>query len=350
MSNQVNKENSIKNTLMEVIQGANGENIHRQAFRLTFKDASTLRKTVNFPSFAVWMGQLREYAILSIAEQLIPDMKSGKWGMVTNKSELKVYGELNCFDIVEGRVWVDNKYGPLGSSADLVFDWLKVLDDGSYELIAQSKMATTWVSVISHGVVKVEKNPIYLEDLIVSMMPKAFEKKSMNDDFFKKSHVFKNVLTNLILKTNEGPGQQPILYQKIFSTSLEESNLVGNIYYSNYYKWQSIVRDSFFFEQVQEFFSGADFIGEFVCTDLKIGHLREAMPFDNIKVVMSLKSIYENGIKLYFEYFNVSGDKEVKLAFGEHQAFWVDLNNETRLPEVSKIPEKVIDLLSTYST
>ena len=107
-----------------------------------------------------------------------------------------------------------------------------------------------------------------------------------------------------------------------FDTSLEDANLVGNVYFSNYYVWQGRVRDHYFHELVSSTTSTLEPCGEMRCVFSRVDHTAEAMPFDRINVKMYLSAVYENGIRLYFEYFRVSGPQTIKLAYGEHEAMW----------------------------
>ena len=51
--------------------------------------------------------------------------------------------------------------------------------------------------------------------------------------------------------------------------------------------------------------------------------LREAMPFDRVRVEMRLAALYECAADLSFHYFRVAPDgSETKLAVGEHTAVW----------------------------
>ena len=66
------------------------------------------------------------------------------------------------------------------------------------------------------------------------------------------------------------------------------------------------------------------------CTFCSISHLREAMPFDQIEVVMGLRGLYECGLELAFDFYKVNeGALGGKLATGQYQALWVDTQSNT---------------------
>ncbi|MCI5126690.1 MAG: hypothetical protein D3925_19975 [Candidatus Electrothrix sp. AR5] len=131
-----------------------------------------------------------------------------------------------------------------------------------------------------------------------------------------------------------------MLLQQQFLTSREDSNLIGNIYFSNYYSWQARVRDRYFATRLPDISSG-----DFVCVHAEVHHLQEAMPFEIIEVSMYLYELFGEGFTFYFEYYSVSehGARLRKLAHGEHSAVWVPEGQELS-SEVNpaKMPEAYI--------
>jgi hypothetical protein len=79
------------------------------------------------------------------------------------------------------------------------------------------------------------------------------------------------------------PANAPEIYQSTYSTSMEQSNLVGNVYYSNYTYWQLATVDAFVRRCAPELYqqsSGA----ELTCLRYSVDHSAELMPFDQVKV------------------------------------------------------------------
>ena len=133
------------------------------------------------------------------------------------------------------------------------------------------------------------------------------------------------------------------MYERKISTSLENSNIVGNLYFANYYAWQGQVRDRFFYEIVPEYFKGVGEKGELICLDAEVKHLREAMPFDDIIVTMALKKLKKSSAVFYLEYFRAMPDGgRLKLAFGEHRCMWV-LRDKNGDPAPAVFPAPVMD-------
>jgi acyl-CoA thioesterase FadM len=110
----------------------------------------------------------------------------------------------------------------------------------------------------------------------------------------------------------------------MFATDQEDSNLVGNIYHSNYGKWQSRMLDRFLFQSEPDYFRQGGRNGEWLTQRSRLDYLRDAMPFDTIETEMRLRELTGNAVRLAFSYFrrDANGGR-TKLAHGEQYAVWV---------------------------
>ena len=77
------------------------------------------------------------------------------------------------------------------------------------------------------------------------------------------------------------PRNPYLLESEVFSTTLQDGNVVGNIYFGNYYIWQSRVRDKFLVRSQREAMAARGALGELRCVHTRVEHLREVMPFDD---------------------------------------------------------------------
>lgn len=205
---------------------------------------------------------------------------------------------------------------------------------------------TTWVRILEHGKVKPAPYPDYYWEFIksphVMLLPQK-DAPNTPEPLFEP-------LQDLIMQCEQdkelyaapvGPIVQPLLCEQIIETSLENSNLVGNIYFANYYSWQGQTRDRYFYNLVPECFRGIGDQGELLCLACRVDHLREAMPFDRIFVTMALKKLNVCSAVFYFEYFRIGRDeKRTKLAFGEQHAVWV-IRDDKGNPVPAPFPVKV---------
>jgi len=127
------------------------------------------------------------------------------------------------------------------------------------------------------------------------------------------------------------------LAREVFSTSLQDSNLVGNLYFSNYSAWQGRLRDRLLHEIAPECFDLRQLGAQPECLFFSTHHLREAMPFDSIEAQMSVKAMYDGALDLWFDYYRVdmTGTRE-KLAVGEHRIALVSTSQDS--PQVVPWP------------
>lgn len=322
----------VKDIFTSKRRGENNEEIYIHRFRTTFKEANSVDRTLHYPIFASWMGKLRELPLQAIAPELIEDMTSGLWGMVTNSSYIKIVGTANSLDLIEGHFWVSRCYGPYDSTTDLCFKWHKVLEDGSLEVIAYSFLPTTWVKVKGHGIVETSPFPEYFQKWIDSIVAKNSQEnylETINDSPTRCD------IGKLLLENNVPLQNRDSAFEVKFSTSLDESNLVGNVYYAHYYSWQAKAFDQFIYKVIPDFYLFSKEQRRFICLDVKVQHLREAMPFDTIEVKLYIDEVHEYGLKLSYEFFCISRGEPEKLAWGQQKVALVEGPDE----KLCKIPE-----------
>ncbi|WPD24620.1 MAG: SDR family NAD(P)-dependent oxidoreductase [Candidatus Electrothrix scaldis] len=287
-------------------------------FTTTFLEGRGPSGKVYFTNIPVWMGELRELALLPIAEHLVRDMKSGQWGMVTNRSFFAVDQLLDSYEDVIGEVRLLEDTDLEKSFLSLAFKWFKKQEDGSLVQAVSGRLATTWVKVQGHGNVQAATLPEYFTSYLekLSLSPDDSEPPGKN------RHPFFAQATPLF-SASVSTRKQYMLQQQQFLTSREDSNLVGNIYFSNYYAWQARVRDRYLVTQLPQIAS--QYLDkDFVCVHAEVHHLQEAMPFETIEVSMYLYKLFEEGFVFYFEYYTIDeqGERGRKLAHGQHGVVW----------------------------
>ncbi|MGK7878136.1 MAG: SDR family NAD(P)-dependent oxidoreductase [Xenococcaceae cyanobacterium] len=301
--------------------GPQGQKVFEHYFPLTFREDANLNRSVYFSNYAKWMGKIRELSMSSVFRELAEQFATGEWGMVTNHSQTRILGEAKLNDLIKARLWLGQVTGPANSTLDLHYDWCRVLPDGGLERVALSEMRVTWVKILDHGIVEAQPFPQYFQRFADNMVPQ-FEAPNV-------PAILPEPLANIDLgpelyRAPTGPIVRPLLGEQTFETTLEDANLVGNVYFSNYYMWQGRIRDRAIYEMYPESFRGTGTQGQLRCLRTRVNHLREAMPFDPIYVRMSLRTLYERGINLFFEYFRVTPDgQRYKLATGEQDAVWL---------------------------
>jgi enediyne polyketide synthase len=330
-----------------VTQGAfdSGLNGFSHNFITTFKDCTGFFGKTHFTNYPDWMGTLRELVLAPIGSELLNDLGSGEFGMVTNLSEVQIFNEAETLNQITGNLWITNKSELDNSFIDLNFEFLKK-DTGSNSMIrlAKCNLSTTWVKIEGRGIVKKVPIPDYfLKFLNKHLLRTEPTGLIMNGTSYP---VVKN-LGQLVYEDPQKIRPQILLTEKEFQTGISNGNTVGNLYYSNYYQWQSKIMEQFLYELVPGIMTGNGRNGEFLTLESNVKHLQEAMPFENILVSMYVENIYENGFKFHFEYFSKAGDQKRKLAFGSNTVIWAKRTNERSLPVVGPLPEEVFSKLNS---
>ena len=298
--------------------GPQGQTVFVHRFPVTFMPAGQLSRKVYYSHYFFWAGEVREASAWPVLKKIADQFSTGEWGGVTNYARLKVLGEATTNDQIEARLWASGNGGPKNSVLDLTFDFRKVLPEGGYERLAWIEQQTTWVRILDHGTAKVEPYPEYYETFLEKMLPRYNAPNLPEPMAEPLKSLYENKEEDYLYQAPSGPSVKPILHTQLMETSLEDSNIVGNIYFANYYAWQGKARDHYFYTLIPDYFRGTGERGEMICLHCKVDHLREAMPFDRIEVQMALKAVNKCRARLYFEYFKLEHKyPPLKLATGE---------------------------------
>jgi enediyne biosynthesis thioesterase len=111
-----------------------------------------------------------------------------------------------------------------------------------------------------------------------------------------------------------------------------ETNLVGNVYYTNHLSWQGRCREMFLRDYAP------DVIGELqrdlalVTVRVSCEYLAELAVFDELVIRMRLASHTQNRATMSFEYWRQQGDQEELVARGEQQVACMRRNGDSLAP------------------
>ena len=293
-----------------------------------FNECSNFGRGVSYTAISDWLGRMREFVLTARYPEVAKQLMNGEFGWVTNSADFEMTKVPEHGDVIECRYWVKPVSGREKSSVDLFYEWTMHDKHGNKEPFAKSRQRTTWVRTIGHGLVEVEAFP---EVLLQAFEPNFANKTEITISGEIDPRVFGEQLW--------APKKAFVqLAEKTFQTSQQDSNLIGNIYFSHYFKWQRQVRDALFVRLCPKLVTSAA-EGEPLGVFCSSTHLREAMPYDEIVVKMSLRGLYRNGMRLMFEYFKKEGDKQVKLASAFHDLVW---SKPGRRPEPMPLPSEVV--------
>ncbi|MFC7883293.1 acyl-CoA thioesterase [Streptomyces sp. NPDC057376] len=133
------------------------------------------------------------------------------------------------------------------------------------------------------------------------------------------------------------------------TVGFEETNLVGNVYYVNYLRWQGRCRELFLKEKAPAVLAE-------VQEDLKLFTLKvdceffaEITAFDELSVRMRLAELGQTQLEFTFDYVKVSADgAETLVARGRQRVACMRGPNTATVP--SAIPGSLVQALAPYST
>ncbi len=303
-----------------------GQLVYEQRFQASFKDSGSISRHVYFSQYFRWIGKIREIPMESIANQILRDFLTGEWGMVTNTVSLRVLGEATAYDVIQARAWVGNI---VDSSFTTYIEFCQVLPDESLSRLAIAEVKATWVRLVSYGV----PSPMTFPDYLQEYLDRFATKKPATLDLKQPDSLplpplpasLKEInLGHLLQQASSQERYGQLIYSEVFQTTLEESNLVGNVYYGNYFIWQGRILDLFLYSIAPEYLRVSNPRGEMICLYSRMDYLKEAMPFDKIRVDLYVSSVFESGAKFNFEFFREQPDgKREKLHIGQQEVAWV---------------------------
>jgi enediyne biosynthesis thioesterase len=135
-------------------------------------------------------------------------------------------------------------------------------------------------------------------------------------------------------------------YEYRHVVGFEETNLVGNVYYVNYVRWQGRCREMFLLEH-------APAILDELRDDLKLftlksecEYLAEITAFDELSIRMRLEELTQTQIGFAFDYVRVHDGLEELVARGRQRVACMRGSNGATAP--ARVPEQLRRALQGY--
>jgi acyl-CoA thioesterase FadM/3-hydroxymyristoyl/3-hydroxydecanoyl-(acyl carrier protein) dehydratase len=326
--------------------GPQGQPVYEQRFQVSFKQSCSISRKVTVSQYISWVGKIRELPMRSMASRMVSDFTSGDWGMVTNAVSLRVLGEATSYDTIQARCWLGNV---VNSSFDTYIEFCKVLADERLERIAIAEVKATWVRLVDYGIPTPVPFPEYLQQYLncfAAQQPASIDLKNAPT-------VSLPALPQILDRLQPGSRVYEVSPQKhrygdllsseTFQTTLEESNLVGNVYYGNYFIWQGRMLDLLLYSVAPEYLRVSTARGEMVSVYSRMDYLREAMPFDKVRVYLYVQSVSQCGAKFTFEFFRELADgTQEKLQIGQQEVIWAEREADGT-PSAQPWPKVILD-------
>ncbi|MCF6474901.1 acyl-CoA thioesterase [Nonomuraea sp. MG754425] len=137
-------------------------------------------------------------------------------------------------------------------------------------------------------------------------------------------------------------------YEYLHTVGFEETNLVGNVYYVNYLRWQGRCREMFLKERAQDVL--ADLQEDLKLFTLKVDceFFAEITAFDELSIRMRLIELSQTQVEFGFDYVRVTpGAPEALVARGRQRVACMRGPNTRTAP--ARVPEALVRALEPYS-
>jgi enediyne core biosynthesis thioesterase len=136
-------------------------------------------------------------------------------------------------------------------------------------------------------------------------------------------------------------------YEIRHTVGFEETNIVGNVYYVNYLRWQGRCREMFLREKAPGVLAE-------VQRDLKLFTLKvdceffaEITAFDELSIRMRLEELTQTQIQFSFEYVHLRDAQERLIAVGRQRIACMRGPNADTRP--ARVPEELRRALAPYA-
>ena len=115
-----------------------------------------------------------------------------------------------------------------------------------------------------------------------------------------------------------------------------ETNLLGNVYFTNFFVWQGECREMFLQEYVPEILTELTNGLSLATTRSNCEFFAEAFAFDEILVRLKLVELTQSRVTMGFEYVRMNNNRSELIARGEQQVVCIRKNGH--LTGVSELP------------
>ncbi len=136
-------------------------------------------------------------------------------------------------------------------------------------------------------------------------------------------------------------------YEYRHVVSFEETNLVGNVYYTHYVSWQGRCRELFLRDHAPDVIDELNRGLNLATVSCSCEYYVELMAFDEVIIRMRLADFVQNRITLAFEYWRRKDSGEELVARGEQQVACMRREGERVSP--APVPPSLRKALAAYS-
>lgn len=137
-------------------------------------------------------------------------------------------------------------------------------------------------------------------------------------------------------------------YEYRHIVGFEDTNLVGNVYYANYVRWQGRVREMFLRDHAPEVLTALGQGLSLVTTRVACEYYAELFAFDEVIIRMRADAITQNRVTMQYDYLraNASGALDL-VARGEQQIASMRHEGGRLIP--TPLPHSLREALAQYT-
>lgn len=137
-------------------------------------------------------------------------------------------------------------------------------------------------------------------------------------------------------------------YEIKHTVGFEETNLVGNVYYVNYLRWQGRCREMFLKEKAPGVLDDLRSDLKLFTVNVECEFLGEITAFDELSIRMRLDELTQTQIQFNFEYVKVADGQERPVARGKQRIVCMRGPNSRTVP--TRVPDELREALGHYAT
>jgi len=136
-------------------------------------------------------------------------------------------------------------------------------------------------------------------------------------------------------------------YEYRHMVTFQETNLVGNVYYTHHLDWQGRCRELFLRDHAPEVIGWLSSNLSLATVRCSCEYLAELMVFDEVIIRMRLAELVQNRITLAFEYWRRKDGQEELVARGEQQVACMKREGAGLVP--TPVPSYLRNALTPYA-
>lgn len=136
-------------------------------------------------------------------------------------------------------------------------------------------------------------------------------------------------------------------YEYRHIVGFQETNLVGNVYYTHHLSWQGRCRELFLREHAPDVIDQLRRGLSLATVSCSCEYFSELLAFDEISVRLRLADLVQNRMRLAFEYWRLGPAGEELVARGEQQVACMQRDGDRLVP--APVPQSLREALAAYA-